>query len=72
MRTKAQIKDQRTFSRQVFARMREMGLLQKFVAEKIHLSSSRLSQFLGGFRQMPVKVKADLMQFLKMEVKETH
>lgn len=47
--------------------MKEMGLLQKFVAEKIHLSSARLSQFLGGFRQMPAKVKGDLEVFLKMK-----
>jgi hypothetical protein len=49
--------------------MEEMGLLQKFVAEKIHLSSSRLSQYLGGFRQMPAKVKGELEVFLRMNEK---
>lgn len=67
MRTKEQIKEQREFGKKVEARIVEMGLLHKFVAEKIGLSDSRLSQFLRGFRGMPSRVKADLTKFLKIE-----
>ncbi|MEK7112647.1 MAG: hypothetical protein AAB875_04950 [Patescibacteria group bacterium] len=69
MRSKEQIKEQREFSRKVESRIAEMGLLHKFVAEKIGLSDSRLSQFLRGFRGMPPRVKGDLIKFLKIEEK---
>ena len=67
MRSKEQIKEQREFGKKVEARIAEMGLLHKFVAEKIYISDSRLSQFLRGFRGMPGRVKADLIKFLKLD-----
>ena len=67
MRTKAQIKEQREFCKIVIARIAEMGLLHKFVAENIALSSARLSQYTSNFRQMPMKVRLDLIRYLKME-----
>jgi len=70
MRTKMQIKEQRVFAKKVFKCLEELGVLQKFVAAKIHISSARLSQFLGNFRQMPPKIKEDLTTFLKMEGKK--
>lgn len=60
-------KAQREFSKKVEAKIAEMGLLHKFVAEKIYISDSRLSQFLRGFRGMPGRVKADLTKFLKID-----
>ena len=66
MRSKEQIKEQREFSKKVEARIIEMGLLHKFVAEKIYISDCRLSQYLRNFRQMPSRVRGDLTKFLNI------
>ena len=66
MRTKEQIREQRLFSKKVEKRIAELGFLYKHVAKNIGLSESRMSQFLRGFRQMPVKVRDKLVEFLKI------
>ena len=66
MRTKEQIREQRLFSKKVEKRIAELGFLYKHVAKNIGLSESRMSQFLGNFRAMPTKVKAQLAEFLKI------
>jgi predicted XRE-type DNA-binding protein len=60
-------KEQRKFCRVVEQRIKEKGLLYKFVASGIHISESRLSQFFRSFRIMPTNVRANLIKFLQME-----
>lgn len=66
MRTKEQIKDQRLFMKKVSTRIDELGFLYSFVAKKIGISSARLSQFLGGDRQLPLRYRVKLTEFLKI------
>lgn len=69
MRKAEEIKSQREFSRKVEKKIAEAGFLYKHVAKQVGLSESRLSQFLRGFRGMPVRVRTKLAEFLKIEEK---
>lgn len=66
MRKAEEIKAQMEFSKKVVKAIDEKGLLYKYVAKQIGLSESRLSQFLRGFRGMPVRVRTKLTEFLKI------
>lgn len=56
-----------TFEQAVELRIKQLGLLHKFVAEKINITPVELSQHIGGHRPMPKKVRRDLLRFLNLD-----
>ena len=56
-----------TFEEAVQLRIKQLGLLHKFVADKINITPVELSQHIGGHRPIPKKVRRDLLKFLGLD-----